>query len=112
MLLVVTYSREARETLRNACRTHEESVVRSFGRAALLEATEFGAFQALRLRAKHGQDVQIERVEPFVPGRDVSDRVREAADAYADRERPSTPYAKFSAGRDLPDPEEMKERQL
>lgn len=112
MLLVVTYSREARTTLRNACRTHEDAVVRSFGRAALFESTEFGAFQALRLRAKHGPDVQVERVEPFVPGRDVPERVREAADAYADRDRPSTPYAKFAAGRDLPALEEMKERQL
>ncbi|PSP79129.1 hypothetical protein BRC81_06585 [Halobacteriales archaeon QS_1_68_20] len=112
MLLVVTYSREARTALRNACRTHEDCVVRRFGRAALLEATEFGAFQALRLQAKHGADVQVERVEPFVPERDVPDRVRTAAATYADRDRPSTPYAKFATGRDLPDPDAMKDSEL
>ncbi len=112
MLLVVTYSRAARTALRNACRTHEDSVVRRFGRAALLESTEFGAFQALRLRAKHGPDVQVEHVEPFVPERDVPERVRAAATAYAERERPSTPYAKFAAGRDLPDPAAMKDSDL
>lgn len=112
MLLVVTYSREARQALRNACRIHEESVVRRFGRAALFESTEFGAFLALRLRAEHGADVQIERTEPLVPERDVPDGVTEAALAYADREHASTPYAKFAAGRDLPAAESMKERDL
>ena len=112
MLLVVTYSQAARQALRNACQIHEESVVRRFGRAALLESTEFGAFLALRLRAEHGVDVQIERTEPLVADRDVPDAVIEAALAYADREHTSTPYTKFAAGRDLPAAESMKEREL
>ena len=110
--MVVTYSREARQALRNACRTHDDVIVRRFGRAALLEPTEFGAFLALRLRAEHGVDVQVERTEPLVAGRDVPDAVTEAALAYADREHASTPYAKFAAGRDLPAVESMKEREL
>lgn len=112
MLLVVTYSRTARQALRNACRAHEDAVVRRLGRAALLEPTEFGAFLALRLRAEHGPDVQIERTEPLVAARDVPESVAEAAIAYADREHASTPYAKFAAGRDLPAVETMKEREL
>lgn len=112
MLLVVTYSRAAREALRNACRLHEDVVVRRLGRAALLEPTEFGAFLALRLRAEYGADVQIERTEPLVAERDVPEAVRAAAAAYAGRAHPSTPYAKFAAGRDLPDPEAMKAREL
>jgi len=59
VLLVVTYSRASRRTLRNVCRAHEDVVVRRFGRVALLEETEFAAFQALRLREKHGGDVQV-----------------------------------------------------
>ena len=112
MLLVVTYSRDARASLRNTCRTHDDAVVRRFGRAALLEATAFGAFQAVRLREKHGADVQIERVEPFVPERDVPADVRAAARAYERRDHPSTPYAKFAAGRDHPTPATMKAREL
>lgn len=107
VLLVVTYSRSARRDLRNACRAHEESVVRRLGRAALLSATEFGAFQALRLREKHGLDVQVERVRPFEPG-DAPDRVREAASAYEAREAASTPYHRFASGRDLPSTAQMK----
>jgi len=112
VLLVVTYSRGARQTLRNVCNDHADSVVRRFGRAALLEATEFGAFLALRMQAKHGPDVQVERTAPFVPGRDVPAAVRAAADAYEAREAASTPYAKFAAGRDHPPPAAMKEREL
>lgn len=112
MLLVVTYSREARQTLRNVCNGHEEAVVRRFGRAALFEATAFGAFLALRLQAKHGGDVQLEWTVPFVPGRDVPEDVREAAVAYEDRETPSTPYAKFAAGRALPSKAALRDREL
>jgi hypothetical protein len=112
VLLVVTYSRAARRTLRNACTTHEETVVRRFGRAALLADTEFGAFLALRLRAAHGSDVQIERTRPLNEFETVPEPVREAADAYADRDHPSTPYAKFAVGTDHPDPESMKARDL
>lgn len=111
MLLVVTYSRGARRDLRNLCRAHEDCVVRHFGHAALLSWTEFGAFQALRLREKHGLTVQLERVTPFEPG-DVPDAVREAARAYEARAEPATPYARFAAGRDLPDPEAMEGERL
>ena len=111
MLLVITYSRAARQSLRNVCRAHEDCVVRRFGRAALLESTAFGAFQALRLREKHDLDVQLERVEPFVE-RDVPRRVREAATAYEHRDQPSVPYRQFAAGTDHPAPESMRERDV
>lgn len=111
MLLVVTYTRAARRDLRNLCRSHEEPVVRQLGRVALLSWTEFGAFQALRLREKHGLDVQLERVRPFEPA-DVPTHVREAASAYEARAQPSTPYRRFAAGRDLPPPEEMRGEEL
>lgn len=112
MLLVITYSTAARQTLRNVCSSHEEAVVRRFGRAACFEATELGAFLALRLREKHGGDVQVERTEPFNEFASVPAEVREAASAYEDREAPSTPYAKFAAGSDHPDPDRMAEREL
>lgn len=108
----MTYSRAARTTLRNACRAHDDAVVRRFGRAALFEATAFGAFLALRLRAKHGDDVQVERTRPFNEFASVSESVREAADAYEARENPSTPYAKFAAGTDHPAPETLRDRDL
>jgi superfamily I DNA/RNA helicase len=111
VLLVVTYTRGARRDLRNVCRAHEESVVRQFGRAALLSATEFGAFQALRLREKHGLDVQLERVRPF-ESEDVPAHVREAARAYEDREVTSTPYRQFASGRDLPTAEQLRGEEL
>lgn len=111
MLLVITYSRAARQSLRNVCRGHEDCVVRRFGRAALFESTAFGAFQALRLREKHGLDVQVERVEPFTPG-DVPDGVREAAAAYENRDTPSVPYRQFAAGTDHPDPDVLRERDV
>ncbi|MBX0322447.1 hypothetical protein EGH21_05320 [Halomicroarcula sp. F13] len=107
MLLVVAHSRPARRDLRNVCRAHEDCVVRQFGRAALLSWTEFAAFQALRLYEKHGIDVQLERVVPFEPA-DAPDDVRAAARAYEDRDAPSTPYARFASGRDLPAPDEMR----
>ncbi|MEF8774603.1 MAG: hypothetical protein V5A23_03490 [Halobacteriales archaeon] len=112
MLLVVTYSRAARQALRNVSDAHEETVVRRFGRAALVEGTEFGAFLATWLLAEHAPDVQVERAVPFVPGRDVPDRVRTAAAAYADRDHVSTPYAKFAANREHPSPATMKARDL
>ena len=112
MLLVVTYSRDARQSLRNVCRTHEETAVREFGRAALLAETEFAAFQAVRLREKHGEAVQIERTRPFNEFAAVPDAVREAAEAYERREEPAVPYTSFAAGRALPDPEQMKQSEL
>jgi len=112
VLLIVTYSQAARQTLRNACASHEGTVVRRFGRAALFEATELGALLALRLREKHGGDVQIERTEPFNEFADAPDAVREAAAAYEDRSAASTPYAKFAAGTDHPSPERLRDREL
>ena len=109
---MVTYSRAARTTLRNACRAHDDVVVRRFGRAALFEETAFGAFLALRLRAKYADDVQIERTHPFNEFAAVSEPVREAATAYEARENPSTPYAKFAAGTAHPDPETLRDRRL
>lgn len=108
MLLVVTYSRAARTTLRNVCRSHESTVVRRFGRAALLSETEFGAFLALRLREKHGGDVQIERTTPLNEFEAVPDAVREAAVAYEERDTASVPYEKFAVGTDHPDPDAMR----
>ncbi|PSP83920.1 hypothetical protein BRC83_06625 [Halobacteriales archaeon QS_1_68_17] len=112
MLLVVAYSRVARRTLRNACRAHEGTVVRRFGRAALLADTEFGAFQALRLRERHGSDVQIERTRPLNPYSAVPAPVREAAAAYESEAHPNTPYERFAAGTDHPSAERMKAREL
>jgi len=112
MLLVVTYSTAARTALRNACRGHKGTVVRRFGRAALFEETGYGAFLALRLRAAHGGDVQIERTAPFNGFEAVADDVRKAAEAYADRDAPATPYAKFAAGTDHPAPETLRSREL
>jgi hypothetical protein len=112
VLLVVTYSQAARTSLRNVVRTHEESVVRRFGRAALLEETEHGAFLALRLREKHPDDVQIESTEPFNEFRQVSETVREAASAYENRADQNTPYQKFAAGSSHPSPGRLKRREL
>jgi len=108
VLLVIAYSRAARGSLRNVCRAHEDSVVRRFGRAALLEATEFGAFQALRLREKHGEAIQVERTRPFNEFAAVRPAVRDAARAYERRETPAVPYERFAANTDLPAPESMK----
>lgn len=112
MLLVIAYSRAARESLRNVCRAHEESVVRQLGRVVLFEPTEFSAFQALRLREKHGVDVQIERTRPFNEFDALRSDVREAATAYESRDTPSVPYASFAADTDLPSAEIMKDREL
>jgi len=112
VLLVVTYSRAARTSLRNARRSHDEQVVRSFGRATLFEPTELGAFLALRLREKHPDAVQLLHATPFNEFRAVPERVREAARAYEARDARSTPYGKFAAGTDHPDPGEMADAEL
>lgn len=112
MLLVVTYSRPARTTLQNVCSSHEASVVRRLGRAALLRETEHGAFVACRLREKHGADVQVERTAPLNEYETVPDRVRTAAAAYEDRDSPSTPYSAFATGRDHPTADEMRDTDL
>lgn len=112
MLLVIAYSRAARRTLRNVYRTHDDSVVRQLGRVALFEETEFGAFQALRLREKHGEAIQVERTEPFNEFDAVRPAVREAVRAYEGRDSPALPYGTFAAGTDHPDPAEMKETEL
>lgn len=112
MLLVATYSRGARTSLRNVCRSHDSAVVRQFGRAALLAETEFGAFLALRLREKHGGDVQLEQTQPLNEYEAVPESVRAAATAYECRESPNTPYAKFTAGTAHPKPEAMRDVEL
>lgn len=112
MLLIITYSTAARGSLRNIRRTHEECVVRWFGRSALFEATELGAFLALRLRKKHPSDVQIERTRPFNEFIEVPERVREAVRVYEAREHTSTPYSAFAVGTDHPDTDTMAEQEL
>lgn len=112
MLLVVTYSRAARQTLRNVCNGYEGVVVQRFGRAALLEPTELGAFLALRLRAKHAGDVQVEQTAPFNEFEAVPAPIRDAAAAYEEREHSSTPYAAFAAGTDHPEVESMRDADL
>ena len=107
MILVVTYSAAARTGLRNVCRRHEDHVVRRFGRAALLEATTYGAFLALRLRATHAHDVQIEWTEPFNEFVRVDEDVRAAAAPYANRETAPMPYASLAARTDHPAPHTM-----
>lgn len=112
MLLVITYSQPARQALRNACNAHEESVVRRFGRAALFADTEFGAFQALRLREQFDGAVQVERTQPFNEFEVLDEPVREAAIAYANRETPAMPYEAFAAGTEYPSPAELKGSEL
>lgn len=112
VLLVVTYSQGARTTLRNSCRSHEATVVRRLGRAALFKETELGAFLSLRLREKHGDDVQIERTSPLNEFEAVPESVREAAAAYEDREAATTPYDKFAAGTGHPQPDAMRDSDL
>jgi hypothetical protein len=112
VLLVVTYSQSARATLRNVCASHGDAVVRRFGRAVLLADTELGAFLALRLREKHGDDVQLERTEPFNEFADAPDAVRAAASAYENRETAATSYAKFAVGRTHPAPDELADEPL
>ncbi|MHB9287330.1 hypothetical protein ACKVMT_09870 [Halobacteriales archaeon Cl-PHB] len=112
MLLLVAYSQAARQSLRNVCRRHEDCVVRRFGRAALFAETEFGAFQAIRLRERHGRAIQVERTRPFNEFDAVDEAVREAAAAYEDRETAATPYARFAAGTDHPSQDAMKDADL
>ncbi|WP_238478440.1 DUF7855 family protein [Natranaeroarchaeum sulfidigenes] len=112
MILVVTYSVGARQTLRNVCSAHEETIVRRLGRAALFEETELGAFLALRLREKHGCDVQVERTRPFNEFSLVPESVREAAQAYEARSTPSTSYAKFQSGTEHPHPRDLQGQTL
>lgn len=112
MLLVITYSRTARQSLRNVCRAHEESVVGQFGRVALFAPTEFSAFHLLRMREKHGEAVQIERTRPFNEYASVPEAVRKAASAYENREEPALPYATFAAGTEHPAPAAMRGEEL
>jgi S-adenosylhomocysteine hydrolase len=110
--LVIAYSSAARQQLRNTERSYPDAFVRRFGRTALLEATEFGALLALRLRERHGGDVQVALTEPFNEFDHVTDAVREAVAAYADRDHAATSYAKFAAGTGHPDPEALRDREL
>jgi hypothetical protein len=112
VLLVVTYSRSARTSLRNVCRTHADTVVRQFGRAALLDESQYGAFLALRLVEKHGADVHVELTRPLNEFTDVPEPVRMAARAYERRDSASTPYHAFARGTDHPSPASLRETQL
>lgn len=112
MLLIVAHSKRARQALRNACEAHADAVRRRFGRAVLFRETEFGAFIAQRLREEYAGEVQVERTVPLNEHRDVPDSVSEAAAAYADREEPSVPYAKFAAGTNYPSPSAMQGEEL
>jgi hypothetical protein len=109
MLLVAAHSEGARVSLRNALAAHEETVVRRFGRAVLLQETAFAGFIACRLRAEYGTAIQVERTEPFVAAEWLSESVQSAATAYANREVRTTPYSAFAADTAHPDPDEMKE---
>lgn len=112
MLLVVAYSTDARQDLRNASRRHPEAVVRRFGRAVLLAETELGAFLALQLRARHEHDVQLERTRPLDTDNGIPDRVHDAVDAYTSRGHPNTPYATIAARDGLPTTAELHETDL
>lgn len=87
-------------------------MVRQFGRAALVEETEFGAFLGLRLRERHGSAVQVELTRPLNEFGDVPGPVRTAAQAYAAREHRNTPYGKFAVGTEHPSPGAMKDAEL
>lgn len=112
MLLVIAYTESARQALRNLSRAHEDHVAGRFGRAVLLEPTEFAALQAVRLRAELGPAVQVEHTRPFNEFETLREDVREAAMAYADRENAATPYAKFAAGTVHPDQSTLAGREL
>jgi hypothetical protein len=112
VLLLIAYSRRARQSLRNVCRGHDESVVRQFGRVALFEETEFGAFQALRLREKHGTAVHIEQTAPFNEFETVRPAVRDAATAYESRDTAALPYKQFRRDTEHPSSSEMKDTSL
>ena len=112
VLLVIAHTRPARQTLRNVSRAHDDSVVGSFGRAVLFEPTAFSAFQAVRLREKHGEAIQVERTRPFNEFVSVSEDVREAARRYESREHPAVPYDRFAKGTELPGSDEMKATEL
>ena len=111
-MLVIAYSSAARQQLRNLEHAHEDAFVRRFGRTALLPETELGALLGLRLRERHGPDVQLARTEPLNEFSTVPDRVREAAQAYGDRDHRSTPYDKFAAGTRHPSVETLRGNEL
>ncbi len=112
MLLVIAYSSAARQQLRNLEHAHADVFVRRFGRTALLSETELGALLGLRLRERHGPDVQLARTEPLNEFSTVPERVREAARAYADRDKRSTPYHNFAAGTRHPSVEALRGQEL
>lgn len=112
MLLVIAYTSAARQKLRNTERAYPEVVRRRFGRVGLFRETELGAFLALRLRERYGADVQLARTEPLNEFDDVPESVREAAQAYANRDTPATPYPKFASGTEHPSVERLREQEL
>lgn len=112
MLLVIAYTSPARQQLRNVERSHSDAFVRRFGRVGLLEETEFGALLALRLRERHGADVQVAMTDPFNEFDHVPDQVREAAVSFAGRDTRATPYDKFASGTPHPQIDELRGREL
>ncbi len=94
------------------CQSHDETVVRRLGRAALFESTQFGAFLALRLRERYGPAVQVEQTRPFNEFEELPETVRKAAHEYEQHATAHTPYQKFAAGRVYPGPETLKQREL
>ncbi|WP_255169199.1 hypothetical protein [Natrononativus amylolyticus] len=109
---VVADSSKARETVKNICKTHRETVLRRFGRAVVFAPTEFGAFLAFWLRAKHGEAVQIVRTAPVDEHHRRYRRAREASLAFAGRDNDRTPYPKFAAGTDHPSADAMRKRTI
>jgi hypothetical protein len=112
VLLVIAYSSAARQKLRNTERAYPDVFRRRFGRVALLAETHLGAFLALRLRERHGADVQLARTEPLNEFSDVPEAVRAAAVAYANRDSAATPYGKFAAGTPHPSVDSLRNREL
>jgi hypothetical protein len=66
----------------------------------------------VRLREKHGADVQVERTDPFNEFEALDEGVREAARAYENRETAAVPYESFAAGTDHPDPGDLRNSDL
>lgn len=112
MLLVTCSSTASKQTLRNICRHHEETVAERFGRSALLYPSHYGVFQAIRLREKHAEAVTVRITRPLDPDRDVPTSVRRAARAFERRRKVPTPYDKFSAGTDHPSPQQLRRRRV
>lgn len=112
MLLVTCSSAASKQTLRNVCRHHDETVADRFGRSALLYPSHYGVFQAIRLREKHADAVTVRITRPLDPERDVPTSVSRAARAFERRRKEPTPYEQFSAGTEFPSPRQLRRRRV